>query len=119
MIICEKRFDFPHPSNPDYSLLELDFYAWVPVHKRNSIGDHRLSLRKNLKTGKFELYRHYYSSDKEEEIIFEGTFEEALKIANEEVKRYHGYDREEDKPCLHTPPQMDNKCPVVFEAKKK
>ncbi len=61
MIICEDRFKHEDPHNLGYSALEMDFYAHVPTGRasNNAVASHRLSLRKNLTTGFFELYRHY------------------------------------------------------------
>src|SRR5712664_2852499 len=59
MIVCEKEFDIPDPNDKNYSLPELDFYAHIPYDKAQLSGvqNHRLSLRKNLVTGDFEVYR--------------------------------------------------------------
>ena len=57
MKICEYEFEREDPNNKGYSLTEVDTYAWIP--ERMGIQSHRLSLRKNLTTGRFEVYRHY------------------------------------------------------------
>ena len=122
MIICELSFDRRDPNNPDYSLEEVDYYAWTPA--TCDIPNHRLSLRKNLKTGQFELYRHYaqrrvliapevlvvtaepYGQD---EVCFSGSFQEALDFGNREYEKYHG-GRQPNKPCLHEKPQLAWSC---------
>jgi len=45
MILSEKEFNKPDPRNPEYSLVKYDLAAWLG-----------LSLRKNLKEGKFEIF---------------------------------------------------------------
>ena len=87
MIICEYEFERPDPKNPQYSLVEVDIYGWIPRDFWSEIRDHRLSLRKNLKTGKFELYRHYYAEDYDE-VIFTGSLEECLRKAEEGWRRF-------------------------------
>jgi len=69
-------------------------------------------LRKNLKTGRFELYRHYYT-DGYDEVIFTGSLEECLRKA-EEWKRFHfGWAGvvPEFKACRHRPPDISSLCP--------
>jgi len=78
MIVCEYEFERPDPKNLQYSLVEVDIYGWILKEFWSEVRDHRLSLRKNLKTGKFELYRHYYADDYDE-VIFTGSLEECLR----------------------------------------
>jgi len=113
MIVCEYEFDRPDPKNPCYSLVEVDIYGWIPREYWSEVRDHRLSLRKNLKTERFELYRHYYI-DGSEQVIFTGSLEEYLKKAEEEWKRFHyGWAEVEPefKPCRHKPPEISSLCP--------
>jgi len=113
MIVCEYEFERPDPKNPCYSLVEVDIYGWIPRDFWDEVRNHRLSLRKNLKTGRFELYRHYYT-DGYDEVIFAGSLEECLKKAEEEWKRFH-YEwvgvEPEFKPCKHRPPDISSLCP--------
>jgi len=114
MIVCEYEFERPDPRNPSYSLVEVDFYSWIPREYWSETRNHRLSLRKNLKTGRFELYRHYYV-DGSEQVIFTGSLEECLKKAEEEWKQYHyGWAgvEPEFKPCRHRPPEISSLCPM-------
>jgi len=61
MIICEAEFETPDPKNPDFSMTEVDYYAWIPYDMATpETPNHRLSLRKNLKTGEYELYRRLF-----------------------------------------------------------
>jgi hypothetical protein len=106
MIICEFGFDIPD-KNSNYSLREVDFYAFVPYPvQQKGIKNHRLSLRKNLKTGKFEVYRYYHYEQKEE-VVFSGSFKEALNFANKEREKIWGIDFN-DKPCEHKEPNIDS-----------
>jgi hypothetical protein len=110
MIICELGFNEPDPNNPKYSFREVDFYAYIPYNSqlKFNMKTHRLSLRKNLETGKFEVYRYYYDEEKEE-VAFEGGFIEALQFANNEWDKYwsHLGRREHDIPCRHKYPHID------------
>jgi len=92
----EEEFSIPDPTNQDYSLLEIDVYGWVPKEKGKN---HRLSLRKNLKTGKFEVYRYYIGwarnyihGTKPEEVAFtSSSLSECIKFAEKEWQKYHGH----------------------------
>jgi hypothetical protein len=110
MIICELGFNDPDPKKPKYSMREIDFYAFIPydVQQKLHVKSHRLSLRRNLETGRFEVYRYYYIQENEE-VAFSGSFEEALEFANREANKYWGHlgRRETDKPCKHKHPQID------------
>lgn len=61
MIICEAEFNQPDPKTPKYSMTEVDFYSHIPptapLGTPFNMRNHRLSLRKNLETGQFEVYR--------------------------------------------------------------
>jgi hypothetical protein len=105
--VCELRFNTPDPRNPDYSLLEVDAYARIPAAEHEL--QHRLTLRKNLSTGKFEALRHFWSG--REEIAFEGSFEDALRFINREKERWWE-SREPEEPCRHQPPESDPFCPI-------
>jgi len=118
IIICEKGFSDPDPKNPKYSMREVDFYAFVPFVKQReyNVRSHRLSLRKNLETKKFEVYRFYPNSE-EEEVVFSGDFKGALSFANNERKKYWGSigKIEPDIPCQHEYPIIDKWfCPDYY-----
>lgn len=51
--ICETEFDTADPDNPTYALSEIDW-------NMGGRTAYRISLRKNLKTGEFEVYRYNY-----------------------------------------------------------
>jgi len=106
--ICELRFEAPDPHKPVYSLLEFDAYARIPRIEHEL--QRRLTLRKNLATGKFEALRHFWSG--REEVAFEGGFEDALRFINREKERWWGR-CEPEEPCRHQPPESDPFCPVV------
>lgn len=97
VIVCSNDFLEPGPRNPHYADNEIDFYVRIP---RGDVKDHRLSLRKNLATGKFEVYRSYSVSGLEE-VAFEGGLQEALRCGDNETIRYLGYDPS-DQACDHT-----------------
>ena len=101
MKICEYEFEKEDPNHKGYSLIEVDTYAWIP--ERMGIQSHRLSLRKNLETGMFEVYRHYniitiltqpdimlqtLVDMKQEEVIYTGDLKGALEVTNGENKKY-------------------------------
>jgi hypothetical protein len=97
---------------------EVDYYAFVPYvsQVKYSVESHRLSLRKNLETGLFEVYRYYYKDDREE-VVFAGSFTDALRFACEETNKYWGfmYRREPDIPCEHKYPKIDKWfCPFTM-----
>lgn len=124
MLICELQFETPDRDQPLYSLQEVDYYAWIP-HSHHML-NHRLSLRKNLGTGEFEIYRRYYgrvvavgpgliaSTSKDtgqEDVAFRGSFEEALEFGNQEYERWHGKRDRSDEPCPHLPAKHALGCP--------
>ena len=118
MIICETQFNQPDRKNPNYSLDEIDYYAWIPPNPE--VENHRLSLRKNLVTGEFEVYRKFQRrqifSKKgltidtnvetgNEKIAFKSkSLAETIKFADSEWKRFHGKGKEPDKVCEHKYP---------------
>lgn len=88
MLISPMMFDGEDSNKPGYSLGEVDRYFWIPVKYHAQVPNHRLSMRMNLVSGKFELYRYYYD-DQIEEILIEGSLEEVVSQCNLEVKRFH------------------------------
>jgi hypothetical protein len=109
MIICELGFEDKDAKNPEYSMREVDFYSHIPYDFiMKGFKNHRLSLRKNLKLNKFEVYRYFYENRKEE-VAFSGDFKDALNFANNEWNKFWGFlgKREPDVPCQHEFPQID------------
>ena len=108
MAVCAWDFEEwgARPEDTGHSRWEWSFYSGIPCEKETEkIPNHRLSLRKNLRNGKFEVYRHYEkrvtkrlegafletSIDLDrKEVAFEGEFLGAVEFANSEVLRYHG-----------------------------
>lgn len=101
MIICETEFERPDREDPNFSQAEVDYYGHIPYG--SDFQQHRLSLRKNLKTGKFEIYRCYQRAflssrsgvtilgQKEvgrTEVVFTGSLQEAVDFANKETDRF-------------------------------
>ncbi len=129
MIVCEKEFDIPDPIDPNYSLPELDFYAHIPYDKAEmtKVQNHRLSLRKNLITGNYEVYRAYnnpqiigtkhmtaftHHETGYIDVAFKSkSLREALDFADSQVEFYHSH-RDNDELCEHVYPKRATLCPV-------
>ena len=132
MIVCENEFKVEDSDNPGYALCEVDFYAWIP--QSNEVPNHRLSLRKNLKTDEYELYRHYVQqimlgfsnlqmvtnqhADVEDEVIFKSKdLQSVLDRGKEEWDKFHlcwakkPHDR--DLVCTHEHPTKSLLCDVM------
>jgi hypothetical protein len=121
MIICPYEFNNPDPDDPTYSMLEVDYYAWTPVRGHSPMPNHRLSLRKNLVTNTYEVYRQYVQAQaarlflggqsgvlitmkegKYEEIALSTKdIKEAVRFANSEYEKYHN-DEHDDEVCDET-----------------
>jgi hypothetical protein len=65
-LICEHEFEQEDPMNKGYSLTEYDLYARLG-----------LAIRKNLKTGKFEIIRI-----RTNEVTHTGSLSHVVRIAN-------------------------------------
>jgi len=124
MIICEYSFNQPDSKNPNYSFDEVDYYSWILSD--SDFPNHRLSLRKNLITGEFEVYRRFqqkqifsingFTIDTNvetgyEEVAFKSKdLGEAIKFADSEWTRFHGEEKEPDKVCEHKYPVKATFC---------
>jgi len=123
MYICEYEFNDPDPHDPRYSLKEIDWYDLIPQDMRTAIiPNHRLSLRKNMETGEFEVCRHYHDYIKDE-VAFSGTLQEAIQFADREWNRYHSRyweSKEPDQVCTHKYPHRSPFCryPALREEEK-
>ena len=135
MIVCESEFLVADPENPGYSLMEVDFYAWIPAKARAEEPNHRLSLRKNLRTGEYELYKFYYQGgllgrirvpirgrvkyreDGVEVVVFTSeSLQEVLDKAGEYRRKYHGdVEWERDLECKHQYPVRSRFCKVSLQ----
>ena len=135
MIVCESEFLVADPENPGYSLMEVDFYAWIPIKARVDEPNHRLSLRKNLRTGRYELYKFYYEGgllgrirvpvdgqvryleNGVEVVVFKSKcLQEVLDKALEYKRRYHSdVDWERDLECKHQYPVRSRFCKVSLQ----
>jgi len=109
MIICEHIFNRLDPKNPSYSHTEWDFYAWIPA--KSDLPDHRLTLRKNMKTGEYEVYRYFNDTKVVKVVLKTQSFEEAIRFADEQRRRFHGH-WEPSQVCQHKPPVKAVYCPV-------
>ena len=110
MNVCPREFDLPDPADPSYSMSEIDFYASTSPRLHAHMPNHRLSLRRNLVTGRYEVYRQFVEAveargvlagqsftlittrDGElEEVALETTdLGEALRFADEEALKLGG-----------------------------
>ena len=112
MVICEERFKNPDMSNPNYSMLEVDVWG---------SGDPRCTLRKNLKTQKYELYKYYYNK-KELIVVFKSeNLQECLNQACLEWNNNFNLDnfkRIPDRVCFHQVGQCDLMCPNTYKRKE-
>jgi len=130
LYLCEDRFKRKALTIPGYSSLEIDFYSWIPNKFHREFPNHRLSLMKNLLTGKYELHRVYmgysikglrgWGIDVTQrqggftEVAYQTeNLQDALDFGNREINQFHpepegelGYDRM----CLHVPPHVDIRC---------
>jgi hypothetical protein len=95
MIIRTEEFNLEDPRHKGYSMDEVDYYAWIPQSFIElGIRNHRLTLRKNLTDGVFEIVRHYYAglsgSDEKDDVIFHSGFlPKAGRFAEVERTRFH------------------------------
>lgn len=116
MIICPYEFNNPDRDDPTYSMLEVDYYAWIPAKWHSTMPNHRLSLRKNLVANTYEVYRQYVQAQaarlflgsqpgvlitmkegKYEEIALSTLdIKEAVRFANNECTTYHGSLRDDE-----------------------
>jgi hypothetical protein len=105
MIICESEFTRPDPKNPNYALHEVDIYGHLPyaIPQQNQ---HRLAIRKNLKTNTFEAYKHYFikfaGQEQLDEVVCSGTLAQITDYTNAEVERQWGKSfTNQDQACDH------------------
>jgi len=133
MIVCETDFELPDRKNPDYTMTEVDFYSHIPYGK--DFPQHRLTLRKNLKTMEYEIIRayqqRYFISRKgvsidtgketgQVEVAFKHKdLQTSLDFANKEVEKFwadvHQDTRDRDKACQHKPPILHYRCRIWAE----
>jgi len=120
MIVCELEFEREDPEKLGYSLVEVDYYAHLPFVsvKRFGVESHRLSLRKNLITGQYEVYRDYHFTLAREEVLTStDDLQEAIDYATREWNYYWGHigTKERDKVCQHTGREIAFLCPLRHE----
>jgi len=103
MIICESEFERLNPKNPDFAAHEVDIYMHIP-YPSSLTQQHRLSIRKNLKTGMFEAYRHYtpQTLQKPDEIMVQNKdLATVIDFTNAQARKYWGHDSNNDQVCDH------------------
>jgi len=138
LIICPSEFETEDSEHKGYSMAEVDYYSWIPSPFQTvRIPNHRLSLRKNLVSGQYEVYRKYYETPQslvvrgkdftmvttgkeslDEEVVFKGSLEEAIRFADNEWHRYHGEGKERDEVCQHKYLRRSLGCNVQPEESK-
>jgi hypothetical protein len=115
MIICEFAFNEPNSKRPKYSQYEVDYYAFIPFKMQEKVRNHRLSLRKNLETNEFEVYRFYNDTETEEVIFSSTSLAEAIKFANEQWNKFFSsidWKKEPEQVCQHKEPIISHSfCP--------
>jgi len=114
IVICEFGFDLPDAKRPKYSMREVDYYAFIPFKAREKVRNHRLTLRKNLETKEFEVYRFYYEAKTEEVVFSSKSLAEAIKFADGQWNKFFGsnFKKEPDILCQHKKPIIDHPfCP--------
>jgi len=133
MFVCESEFQIADPKNPDYSMTEVDFYSHIPYGF--DFPQHRLSLRKNLKTEEYEAVRAFQTrtvtikhSQFASVLVDSGTYTgqetvafrdrslaKVLAFLNGEVKKFWGKVHgtwEPDELCEHKPPKKNSFCKI-------
>lgn len=130
MFVCEARFQNPDPDDPDYSWLQIQFYAFTPRNTQegtDGIPNHRLFLRKNLRTNRFELVRQFQVHSKstagpftmttnietgrEEVALSLTSLHDSLLAGDDEYFRMFGKRDLQDGMCVHRWPYKDELCP--------
>jgi len=116
MFICEYGFEFPDHEDPNYSLTEIDIYGWIPASFRRDEEDHSLSVRKNLNTKEFELYKSIHRTNEKQVLFSSLNLQETLIKANDQWNYYHSKwsktIRECDLVCEHKSPNIDMGCNI-------
>ena len=135
LYICPEKFNEPRSKNSRYSFWteRVGFFSLSEkTLKKYGISRHSLNLRKNLRKNKFELFRLSYrgplykGKGNKMEIIFSGSFEDALKRILQEIRKMDVrllrlYKKKTGKsfsvePCRHTAETgEDIGCPI-YEA---
>ncbi|MFW9875105.1 MAG: hypothetical protein ACFFG0_18525 [Candidatus Thorarchaeota archaeon] len=122
MIICEYEFKNEDPKHKGYSFCEIDFYAWIPGRFHKTERNHRLTLWKNITTGKYELIKVFMNqqvitigtqglgifntpSGEQYEVVFTNeNLQAVLEEAHGLWNKYHktdDYERQCDEVCQH------------------
>lgn len=134
--ICEYEFDLEDPKIPGYSLMEVDVYAWASP-ERTGVQSHRLSIRKNMRTGAFELYRRFnvpvaeavpgliaatHLDTGKEQVVASGSIASVCKAANHAYEEAHGHHSPgwEDVPCVHDGARKttSSSCPKAYPTQR-
>ena len=114
MIVCEYTFTREDPHDSNYSMREVDWYAYVPIKTRNGVDNHRLTLRKNLVTEEYELCRASYHLGTGLRTGFDVIFKDrdlakVVEHGNAELGKFWP-DTDGSTVCTHTPEHMHRCC---------
>lgn len=122
MIVCETEFILPDPKNPEIAMTEIDFYESIPANVSvHPSENHALRLRKNLKAGKFEVYRYFFTRKhfnlKTEAPLVKVVFADkdlakAVKFADGECQKYARATDIPTQVCEHKPPVVRDDCKI-------
>jgi hypothetical protein len=125
-VICEYEFLTEDPKKAGYSILEVDVYGRLPVGMESqALPNHRLSIRKNLSTGRFEAYRHYWGTwgtvrqTVQEDVWYSGTLEKVVEFVNRTYKRIWKEKSTLFEVCRHTEEPAEQGCPYAYDNPKK
>jgi hypothetical protein len=125
MILCEWEagWNHPDPNNPEIAMTECDVFAHNPAARaRGQDGAYRLSIRRNLALGRWELYRRYHESESDV-IEASGTLAEVCEAANRAWAEAWGHtlppgaEVSHDAPCTHEGRGKSRWCPGAPEEK--
>jgi hypothetical protein len=113
--ICSLSFTRPDPEllpDAEYSLKEVVICVMIPPDLVDAPPDHILYLKKNVRKNAFEIHRLYANADSVE-VIFRGSFTNALEAINRELRKYRPDLAGRFQRCEHKPPRVDRSdCPI-------
>jgi hypothetical protein len=117
--VCEYSFNpnVRDKDDPDVCLHELDFYSW---NGDRTIAGHRLSLRKRISTGEYELYRRFFRplehNGKTETIICKSAdLQTVLDAGVEEWRNIYQSECSPHRVCRHEYPEKAVSCEAQSE----
>jgi len=97
-----ERFEKEDPNKPGYSMLEYDIYG--NYNSPDITQRFRVSIRKNLKEAKYEVFRHYLYYVTPDGIIHKEGFDEII-FSSPSIERAFEYAENEAKKARENPDQ--------------